>query len=204
MSQFREDNITRQWVLIAPKRALRPEALNTEPATPENLKDIDSACVFCPGNESLNPDTILSLPSEKKWRIRVISNKFETLSHKESGVLAMGGKDDFYISGPGVGDNEVIIMRLHNRPLALQETSDIKLAVKSWLGRMSDLQEHTEVRYIHIIQNHGSLSGATVLHPHFQLFTLPFVPGHLQDELAGAAAFYRAHDKCVYFEMIER
>ncbi len=203
LSQFRQDNITKKWVLIAPKRALRPDALNTEPAMPDNLPEVDSACVFCPGNENLNPDTILVMPNERKWKIRVIPNKFETLSHKLAKPLE-GDRGDFYITRPGVGDHEVIIMRSHQKVLALQDLSDIEEAVKAWQARMITLQNHAEVRYIHIIQNHGKLSGATVLHPHFQLFTLPFVPNHLQDELAGAAGFYREHDKCVYCELIDR
>ncbi|OGE85091.1 MAG: galactose-1-phosphate uridylyltransferase [Candidatus Doudnabacteria bacterium RIFCSPHIGHO2_02_FULL_46_11] len=203
MSQFRQDNITKHWVLIAPKRALRPEALNTEPAMPADLPETDDACVFCPANDNLNPQTIFALPSNKKWRVRVIPNKFETLSHKLAKPLERGG-DDFFVTRPGVGDHEVIIMAQHNKPLAMQDLSDIELAVKTWLARMNDLQDHAEVRYIHIIQNHGKLSGATVMHPHFQLFTLPFIPNHLQDEMSGAAGYYRAHDKCVYCEMIDR
>jgi len=203
VSQFRQDNITKHWVLIAPKRALRPDALNTEPASENNLPEHDASCIFCPGNEHFNPDTILSLPSEKNWQIRVIPNKFETLSHKMASPLERG-TDDFYLSRPGVGDHEVIIMRAHNLPLALQPVSDVELSIKSWLARMIDLQDHAEVRYTHIIQNHGKLSGATVAHPHFQLFTLPFVPDHVRDEMAGAAAYYREHDRCVYCELIER
>ena len=203
MSQFRQDNITKQWVLIAPKRSLRPDGFNTEPAMPADLPEIDKSCVFCPGNEHLTPDTILALPNERKWQIRVVSNKYETLSHKLASPLD-SGKDDFYMTRPGVGDHEVIVMRKHNLALAQQETSDIELAIKSWQARMIDLQNHPEVRYVHIIQNHGKLSGATVIHPHFQLFTLPFVPDHLSDELSGSAAYFRHHDRCVYCETIDR
>src|SRR3989338_2553772 len=153
MSQFRQDNITKQWVLIAPKRALRPESFNMEAADSDPMQEVDHTCVFCPGNEHLTPDTILALPNEKKWKVRVVPNKFETLSHKLAKPLD-GGMDDFYISRPGVGDHEVIIMREHSKPLALQEPADIVLAIRAWQARMFDLANHAEVRYTHIIENH--------------------------------------------------
>ena len=105
MSQFRQDNITKQWVLIAPKRALRPDKLNTEPAVENHLPEIDKACVFCPGNEALNPDTILAFPDKKNWKIRIIPNKFEALSHESVKPLDRDD-EEFYIHRSGVGDHE--------------------------------------------------------------------------------------------------
>ena len=203
MSQFRQDNITKQWVLIAPKRALRPEGLNTERAMPDDLPEVDTLCVFCPGNEKLTTELLLAIPNEKNWRVRVISNKFETLSHKLAKPLDVG-RDDFYLTRPGVGDHEVIILRSHNKPLALQSDEDVLAGIKAWHARMVTLADHAEVRYTHIIQNHGKLSGATVQHPHFQLFTVPFIPDHLADELEGSASYFRHSGKCVYCEMIDR
>ena len=55
MSEFRQNPITKQWVLIAPGRSKRPEDYRTF-SVMAGLPELDPSCVFCPGNEKLNPD----------------------------------------------------------------------------------------------------------------------------------------------------
>lgn len=201
MSQFRQDTVTKHWVLIAPKRALRPESLKVESVLYSNLPEIDRACVFCPGNESLNPDTILAEPSEKKWQVRVVPNKFEALSHNPAVSREPSG---FYVTRPGLGDHEVVILRGHNKPLWEQPDDSVETALNVWKIRLDELTTHPETRYVHILHNHGALAGASVAHPHFQIFGVPFIPEHLNAELSGSAAYFRHHGACVYCDMVEK
>jgi UDPglucose--hexose-1-phosphate uridylyltransferase len=200
MSEFRQDIITKQWVLIAPKRAFRPEVLKFESeANPAH----DPACVFCPGNESLNPDTILALPSLKNWHVRVIPNKFEALSHNSDKPFTRETAD-FYIRRSGIGDHEVIIMRDHDKTTAQVPEKVLELVIQTFQIRMSELLEHSEIRYVHVLENFGKLSGGSIQHPHFQIFAVPFIPNHLNDELEGGASYFRHHNACVYCDMIKR
>lgn len=201
MSQFRQDIVTKHWVLIAPKRALRPESLKVESVSYQDLPETDRSCVFCPGNESLNPDTIMAEPSEKKWQVRVIPNKFEALSHNPA---ASREASNFYMTRPGIGDHEVIILRGHNKPLSEQSEEILELAINTWKVRLDELTRHSETRYVHVLHNHGRLSGASVVHPHFQIYSVPFIPEHLNDELEGSAAYFRHHNTCVYCDMVKK
>src|SRR5258708_7540488 len=68
--------------------------------------------------------------------------------------------------------------------------------------RMLTLSNHPEVEYVHILQNHGHDGGASLLHPHSQIFATPFVPEHLHDEVTGSYDYFQAQGACIYCEMI--
>ncbi len=200
MSEFRQDIVSKHWVLFAPNRASRPEDFKHAPATPEpnTLPDVDKACPFCAGNEPFNQEIIASPPG-KNWQVRVIPNKYEALGHD-------GGRErhDFYIVREGIGDHEVVVTRPHNILTAFLPDELMDLHLKIYSERMHDLSKHAEVRYVHIFQNHGPAAGASLLHPHSQIFATPFVPEHLHDEVTGSYVYFFQNGGCVYCEMIYR
>ena len=198
MSEFRQDIVSKHWVLFAPNRGSRPEdfTLFQAAADPSKLDEIDAHCVFCPGKEAFNQE-IDSYPKGKDWQVRIIPNKYEALGHR-------GGRErsDFYIVREGIGDHEVIVTRPHNVLTAflLDELMDLNLKV--YQKRMRDLSNHPEVQYVHVLQNHGRDGGASMIHPHSQVFATPFVPEHLHDEVTGSFVYFMQSGACVYCEMI--
>ncbi len=197
MNEFRQDIVNKNWVLIAASRAQRPSDFPELPATPKNLPAVEGSCIFCPGNESKTVGEIARYPQEGPWLIRVVPNKYEAVGH-----AAGKRQEDFYTSRPGFGDHEVVITRYHNQPTALQDADLIDLTLRTFIERMSDLRRHEEVRYVHIIQNHGQQAGASVVHPHSQIIAIPFLPDRIRDELWGTRSYFAAHGVCVYCEMI--
>lgn len=197
MSEFRQDIVIKNWVLIAESRARRPSDFEEMPATPKNLPAVSASCAFCPGNEHLTVGEIARYPAVGDWLVRVIPNKYEAVGH----ILGKRS-DEFYVSRPGVGDHEVVITRYHDKPTALQDVDFIDLTLKVYIDRINDLKQHDEVRYIHIIQNHGVQAGASVIHPHSQIFAIPFLPHRIENELEGTRGYFAAYGACVYCEMI--
>jgi UDPglucose--hexose-1-phosphate uridylyltransferase len=200
MSEFRQDIVSKHWVLFAPNRGSRPEDFKHEPATPDSKKlpETDESCRFCPGSEQYNQE-IITYPRGKNWKVRVIPNKFEALGHG-------GGRErmDFYVVREGIGDHEVIITRPHNVLTAFLPDEIMDLNLKIYQERMRALSNHPEVQYVHVIQNHGYQGGASLIHPHSQVFATPFVPEHLHDEVTGCFNYFNFHGACVYCEMIYR
>ena len=198
MSEFRQDIVSKHWVLFAPNRASRPEDFKHAPASPDakTLKEVDKTCPFCPGNEERNLE-VLSVPEGKDWKVRVIPNKFEALGHS-------GGRtrSDFYFVREGIGDHEVVITRPHNVLTAFLPDDLMDLNLKVYQDRMRILSDHPEVEYVHIIQNHGHEGGATAVHPHSQIFATPFVPEHLHDEVTGSYVYFQQNGACIYCETI--
>ena len=71
---FLKNDITRKWVISAPRRASRP-----------NLNDQALLCPFCPGQEKNDPE-VYRVGGEKgdsDWKIRVVTNKFPFAPHHE-------------------------------------------------------------------------------------------------------------------------
>lgn len=199
MSEFRQDIVSKHWILFAPNRGVRPDDFRHAPATPDpkTLPARDPSCPFCAGQESVNQTIAVYPGGNKPWQVRVIPNKFEALGH--SGGRA---RSDFYIVREGIGDHEVILTRAHNVLTAFLPDELMELNLKVYQDRMRELSNHPEVEYVHIIQNHGQAAGASIMHPHSQIFATPFVPEHLHDEVVGSNVYFRTYGGCVYCEMI--
>ncbi len=196
MSEFRQNPVTKAWVLIAPARNKRPDDYKTY-SVMHGIPEVDSACVFCPGNEHLNTE-IFRTPETKDWEIRIIPNKFASLEH-----TAIYKHKDFYVSHSGDGDHEVIITRKHNEPVALQSITLVELTLRTFIDRINQLSKHPELSYVQIFHNHGRDAGASVIHPHYQLLATPIVPPHIHDELLGCQHYYQIHKSDIYGDILK-
>ena len=197
MSEFRQDIVNKNWVLIAEARGRRPTDFSELQASPMSLPEVSGKCDLCPGNEHLTPSEIVRYAKGGDWLIRVIPNKYEAVEH----ILGKR-REDFYIARPGIGDHEVVITRWHNQPTAVQSLELIDLTLQVYIDRINDLRLHEEVRYVHIIQNHGIQAGASIVHPHSQIFAIPFLPDRILDELWGTRRYFEENSSCVYCDMI--
>jgi UDPglucose--hexose-1-phosphate uridylyltransferase len=200
MSELRQNPITKQWVLIAPKRSKRPEDFKN-PVESAALPELDRECVFCPGNEKLNPDLSNDagrVPDSEKWEIRVIQNKFQALEktttyrHRE-----------FYTSRSGYGEHEVIITRKHNQPLAFQPDELVQLTLQTFIDRIRALQKDPNLAYVQIFHNHGRDAGATAVHPHHQILATPIVPPHIHAEMRGCYDYWQTGKTCIYCDIVK-
>lgn len=224
MSEFRQNPINKSWVLFAPARNKRPDEYKTY-SVMHGVPEEDPLCVFCVGNEHLNPEIgrytshvyqqiadehqkVLGkqafVPELKKgvegsdWELRVIPNKFPSLEH-----TTLYRHKEFYISSSGAGDHEVIITRKHNEPVALQSIATVELSLRSFIQRINDLAKHPETAYVQIFHNHGRDAGASVIHPHYQLLATPIVPPHIHSEIMGCQYYYDAHKNDIYGDIIK-
>lgn len=200
MSEFRQNPITKQWVLIAPKRSKRPEDFKTY-SVMAGLPELDPACVFCPGNEDKNPDLAQShahIPAGPEWELRVIPNKFASLEQTK-----IYRHRDFYNSMAGYGEHEVIVTRKHNEPVALQSAQVVELSLQVFAQRIKALSQDPRVAYVQIFHNHGRDAGATSIHPHHQLLATPIVPPHIHTEMLGCYHYYQHNQSCVYCDIMK-
>jgi UDPglucose--hexose-1-phosphate uridylyltransferase len=196
MSQFRQNPISKHWVLIAPNRAKRPEQFSGHAVMQPNLPELDPKCPFCPGNESMNAE-IAKFPNNKNWQVRIIPNKFEALSH-----VPLSEHNEFYNSRSGSGDHEVLITRKHNEPIALQSIRTVELTLGIFRQRLIDLSAQKHLSYAQIFYNHGRDAGASLIHPHYQIMSTPMVPTGLRDEIQGCYDYFRNNEKCAYCAIV--
>jgi UDPglucose--hexose-1-phosphate uridylyltransferase len=195
MSQYRQNPITKQWVLIAPNRSKRPEEYSTYPVMGGALP-VDHRCVFCPGHEQKHVG-LSFVPSKTDWEVAVIANKYPALQSER-----VYHQEEFYAARSGYGEHEVIITRLHNEPPALQSHSLISRTLQTFIDRIQVLAADRQIHYVQLFHNHGRDAGASMIHPHYQLMATHFIPPHLHAELSGCSHYFNLYHTCLYCAII--
>lgn len=203
-SELRYDPIQKRWVIIAADRSLRPNS--TTPQT-EYDDDVDN-CPFCPGNEEMTPPEIVaireagSLPNEKGWSVRVVSNKYPAL--RIEGELTRRGVG-MYDQVSGVGAHEVLIESPdHVRTLDRLPIEQGALIYRVLQERLSDLMRDDRFKYVLLFKNQGMTAGATLAHPHHQVIATPVTPKTVAVELNSARDHFIGKERCLFCDMIDQ
>jgi len=203
MSEIRQDPATREWVIMAPERAKRPQHMPKRTPASE-LPDWDGSCPFCPGNESQTPGELLRLPSLEQgtnWEVRVVPNRFAALNI--TGDLNRIEEGRLFRKMDGVGVNEVIIETpSHNTPTALMSYKQVEKILMAYQYRYNSLKSNRRLKFITIFKNHGWASGTSLLHPHSQLTATPIAATYYRRKFDVAVNYYDDMGKCLYCTLI--
>jgi UDPglucose--hexose-1-phosphate uridylyltransferase len=160
MSQLRHDPLSGRDVIVAAGRAARPVTF------PTASSDADStdACPFCPGAESQTPPEVARLgegeADQPGWEVRAFPNLYPIVDAHEVVVLSPDHR-----SFGELTDREAVgvFTMLRNRTHAHLEAGQV---------------------YAVAILNHLRAAGASIAHPHAQVFALERVPAAVDDALA--------------------
>jgi UDPglucose--hexose-1-phosphate uridylyltransferase len=146
--EFRRDSLTGEWVAINGSRQVRP-----------NLPSTD--CPFCVGGlEARDPYVVKAFPN--RWPIFAPGEP-----------VTLDGVD----RAPGRGAAEVVLYAPeHDASMATLGPERVRLVVDLWAERTEALLARPEVEYVLVFENRGAEVGATIPHPHGQIFGFPFVP----------------------------
>lgn len=201
MSEIRKNQITGEWVIIAPERAKRGGNLGTT-SSDAPLVDFVPTCPFCPGNEVMSEETYRVEGPDGKWLLRSVLNKFSVLgSEKEATpdpILL-----PHQISLRAVGLHEVLIESPHHSGLlALGDPNHIHRVLEAYRARFLAFHQDSQVRHVVIFKNHGAEAGASQQHPHSQIVGLPIVPGQIADRFERAERFFKQEGCCLACTLI--
>ena len=106
MPELRFNLVTKDWVIMAPERAKRPEDFIKKNVERGQLPAFKESCPFCPGHENLTPPETYRLGTVDSWQVRSIPNKFSALSREGDLSRRMDG---IKRTMAGVGLHDVII-----------------------------------------------------------------------------------------------
>jgi UDPglucose--hexose-1-phosphate uridylyltransferase len=159
MQQLLTDPLRGEQVVLAPARALRPDAFRVAGPPPVPR---DAACPFCAGNEAETPPEVArtgpGAPDTPGWRVRVVPNKYPIVGH---GVR---------------GAHEVVVLSpAHDADLGRLEAAAAAEAMLALRDR-SAFHLRAGFGYVQPFVNHGRSAGASIEHPHAQLVALDGVP----------------------------
>ncbi len=151
--ELRFDALTREWVNIVGHRQTRP-----------NLPS--HGCPFCVGG----------LEAPDPYDVRSFANRWP--------ALAPGQPPDLHVTAgdtnagqPAVGACEVVLFSPeHDQSLGSLPPEQVRKVVDLWAERTEALLARPEIEYVLVFENRGREVGATIDHPHGQIYGYPFVP----------------------------
>ena len=151
--ELRFDALTREWVNIVGHRQQRP-----------NLPVED--CPFCPGG----------LEAPEPYDVRWFANRWPALTPGDAfDVVTAEAVGTAHV--PAVGASEVVLFSPeHGQSLARLGAAGVRRVVDLWAERTEKLLARPEIEYVLVFENRGREVGATIDHPHGQIYAYPFVP----------------------------
>jgi UDPglucose--hexose-1-phosphate uridylyltransferase len=206
---LRQDPATRLWSIIATERAKRPDDFVKHDETAEGLPTFDPDCPFCPGNESMTPEPVFSVPHPEskdgsRWAVRVIPNKFPALlSPGEGDATTARVRRGLYLEMDGKGEHEVVIETPdHSKTIATMSETQVAAVVRTYRDRFLTLDGFEWNQLIIIFRNQGERAGTSLAHPHSQIIGTPVVPEEIRRRLDEAQRYYDDFGTCVYCDIL--
>lgn len=152
-AELRFDPLTREWVNIVGHRQGRP-----------NLPD--TGCPFCVGG----------LEAPEPYDVHWFANRWPALRPgapiDANAALASGAS-----TMPAAGACEVVLFSPdHEQSLSTLPVTHVRRVVDLWAERTTALLARPEIEYVLVFENRGREVGATIDHPHGQIYGYPFVP----------------------------
>lgn len=203
MSEIREDIVTGNRVIIAIERGKRPHDFSRKREEKTGKK-----CPFCYGNEGETPPEVAAWRSEDNiepdtpgWDIRVVPNKFAAVKPEEKLTENSQGIYNFF-SGKGFAE-VVIESPEHNSTLGEHSREHVIKLIKIIQERYLEHAKDKDIKYVQVFKNYGSVAGASLEHPHWQIISTPLIPYIQSQELKGAKKHFQENGECVYCQMIK-
>jgi len=162
----RLDLFTGAWVGIAPARNARPLDSTVETA---------EACPFCPGGSEV------PFPYEAA----VFDNRFPSFRPAPPPPPVLDGP-----TSPALGRCEVVLYtHRHEATFGGLSPTELARVLAVWIDRAHELWSDPAHAYVCVFENRGAEVGATIAHPHGQVYALDHVP----PITAAKAAAHRRH-----------
>lgn len=198
MPQLRQNIITGDWVVIAPERSKRPSEFVT--AAQANAAPKDN-CPFCVESENYTKNRLKHYETDLVY---VIPNKYPAFVEDPTRCSERSYKveDDFFLAKPSLGGHDVLIVKDHDQPLAKfkRETwRDLLVIIKKRYEHYDKIcnNEHTMAIY-----NEKPAAGASIIHPHAQIFSANIVPNLIARELWECEHYWQLNSRSPFDDLV--
>ena len=194
-SEIRKDYIQDKYVIIAPRRGVRPK--ETAECLPQ---PVPPPCRFCPEKLDLessvfevsalkdSPLQFRRTVLERSWQIKVVPNKFPAVS----------------IENPKAFGIQEVVVETPEHGKHLEELPDAQVAklLSVYAARTRAISTNKKIEYILIFKNAGGPAGASIQHAHSQIFATKFLPPHILDKSQKMQTYKIRTGHCVYCDVI--
>jgi UDPglucose--hexose-1-phosphate uridylyltransferase len=109
------------------------------------------------------------------------------------------------LGGPAGGRCEVLCFTSdHSGSFATLPPERLATVGRAWADRTADLGGRPDVEYVFVFENRGAAIGATLPHPHGQVYGFPYIPPAPRRMLAAAERFREEHGRCLMCDVVAR
>lgn len=178
MSELRWDPLRGEWVVTATHRMNRPQL-------PKDW------CPFCPGSGQV----------PEAYDVHIYPNDFPSFASPPPPPGIAG--TELMPVGESWGACDVVLYHPDHTTVLRKIDLDhlVKLA-KLWRRRYLELFENEKIAYVYIFENHGEEIGATMPHPHGQIYAFPLAPPVPEAEMRHARAYFDEHGHCLHCRLL--
>ncbi|HEX2927244.1 MAG TPA: galactose-1-phosphate uridylyltransferase [Ruminiclostridium sp.] len=182
MTELRWNPLIKDWVIIAPKRQGRPVVSGEK-------------CPFCPGSARI----------PENYEVYWFENDFPSLSQNPESIHSDSA------DAPAVcrhreayGRCEVILYSpRHTESISRLPVEQIYRVVELWAERFRAFRADKKIKYVYIFENRGELVGATISHPHGQIYGYSHIPKRPMLEIEACEEHYRENNSCLICEILQ-
>ena len=186
-AEIRKSYLLNNYVIITPGRAARPRDVKEE-----SFIEKDPECPFCPENVDKKNivDKIKRSGSSEKWQVLSVKNIYPAVT----------------LNNPqAYGTQEVVIDTPdHTKELGHLKEKEVKQVLEMYAKRTRDLMENSKLHYILCFKNQGAKAGASITHPHSQIFATKIIPDDLREEAKLKQEYRIKHGTCPYCDIIKK
>ena len=157
--ELRFDPLTGDWVSIVGHRQARPNLPST-------------GCPFCVGG----------LEAPDPYDVRWFTNRWSAFAPGSPIDLAaarLAGQSTL----AAIGTTEVLLYSPdHQASMSTLPVAHVRKIVDLWAERTAALHQREEIEYVLVFENRGAEVGATIDHPHGQIYAFGYVPPEPRNE----------------------
>ena len=190
----RQNALTGDWVLVSPRRTMRPWQGERHYPESGNIPCYDPECYLCPGNNrasgNQNPDYTGPY---------IFQNDFPSLLPETEFIE----KETPLFKSQSVSGNCRVLCFSERHDLSLPELelSSIEKVVQFWVDEYKELAE--KYRWVQIFENKGEQMGCSNPHPHGQIWAGDFLPNELYREEQQQREYFESHGSPLLSEYLD-
>ena len=190
----RQNALTGDWVLVSPRRTMRPWQGEKHYPESGNIPCYDPECYLCPGNKrasgNQNPDYTGPY---------IFQNDFPSLLPETEFIE----KETPLFKSQSVSGNCRVLCFSERHDLSLPELelSSIEKVVQFWVEEYKELAE--KYRWVQIFENKGEQMGCSNPHPHGQIWAGDFLPNELYREEKQQREYFDSHGSPLLSEYLD-
>ena len=176
--ELRFNPLIGEWIMVSTVRESRP----WQPS---------SACPFDPGNDETGIG----------WSYLILPNRYPMLvpnPPRNSRNHGFKSRKSFGYCKVVVESPNHSLADLHM--LGLDELTNVLLGVR---GEVSRMESQGFVKYIYFFRNKGKEIGVSLVHPHSQIYALPYVPLRIRLEARNMRRYMKRHGSCMLCDVLE-